>query len=493
MPAKRKSGVLLHISSLWGNTGIGTLGKEAYRFIDFLHRTEQTYWQILPIGPTGFGDSPYQSFSTFAGNPYFIDFELLCKWGYLTEDVYSSIDWGIDLTSVDYGKLYENRKTVFGFVEKAFLENRPSDFNEFCQKNDWWLGDYALFCAIKDEYGGSPFLDWEKDIRFHHDDAVNFHKEKLSNGVLYHKMLQYLFFKQWFLLKDYANKNGVQIIGDIPIYVSLDSADVWANSKFFDLNDDLIPKEVAGCPPDDFAENGQLWGNPLYNWSVLKQEKYAWWIKRLECSLQIYDVLRIDHFRGFDSYYCIPYGANTAKKGVWKKGPGIDFFNEIEKVLGKLPIIAEDLGFLTESVYNLLKKSTFPGMKVLQFAYDSRDDEVVHFEEDENKVVYTGTHDNDTILGWTKGANERDVKYAMKLLCAKNSNELVTKMMEKAMSDKANTCILTMQDLLMLDGSARMNIPSTLGGNWCWRMKGEEQLFGIEKYLNKITHAYDRI
>ena len=391
----RASGILMHISSLPGPGGIGTLGSQAYAFVDRLADAKQTYWQILPICPTSYGDSPYQSFSTYAGNPYFIDLELLQKDGLLSEDDWKHTHWADDERFVDYGVLYIERHKLLRNVHKKFEKNLPGDFDSFCENNAFWLDDYALFMAIKDRHGGISFHKWEEDIRERNPESVANWTNLCHNDIRYYKMLQYLFFKQWTALKTYANKKGIRIIGDLPIYVSSDSSDVWATPEIFDT------KEVAGCPPDAFAADGQLWGNPVYKWDVLKAQNYKWWITRLTYNLAIYDVLRIDHFRGFESYYCIPSQDTTAKNGVWKKGPGLELFTEFKKQSGEAAVIAEDLGFLTDEVKQMRKDSGYPGMKVLQFAFDSREENDYlpeHYTHD--SVVYIGTHDNDTLLGW---------------------------------------------------------------------------------------------
>lgn len=465
----RTSGVLMHISSLPGNYGIGTFGENAYSFVDLLYESGQTYWQILPLCPTSYGDSPYQSFSTFAGNPYFIDLETLEKQGYLKADEYKDIVWGEDESEVDYGKLYTERHKVFKKVQKHFFENLPSDYNEFCIKNAFWLDDFALFMAIKDSYNGKSSQEWDDDIRRREKKALQECKEKQAVRISYYKMLQYLFFEQWHKLKSYANKKGIKFIGDLPIYVALDSSDVWSSPDQFMLDDDMRPIEVAGCPPDAFSKDGQLWGNPLYNWDFMKNDNYSWWVKRLEECLKLYDIVRIDHFRGFDSYYCIPGESNTAKIGVWRKGPGMDLFRTFKAALGKVPIIAEDLGFLTPSVKRLLKQSTFPGMKILQFAFDSKEEsDYLPHNYTHNCVVYTGTHDNDTVLGWQKSAKRADVRFAKKYMnCRREFNWAMN---ITALSSVADTAILTMQDIIGLGSEARMNIPSTVGGNWKWRV-----------------------
>lgn len=490
---KRANGVLMHISSLPGATGIGTMGRNAYEFADYLKKSGQKYWQILPICPTSYGDSPYQSFSTFAGNPYFIDFDFLAEQGYVQKSDYESVNWGGSEQYVDYGTLYIERHKVFAVIQKNFSRNIPADFEQFCAENSFWLEDYALFMAIKDAHGGIAFDFWEEDIRCRKPEAVESWKKKSAERMQYYKMLQYFFYKQWFALKSYVNGLGIEIIGDIPIYVAADSSDVWSNPAQFCLDENYKPVEVAGCPPDGFSADGQLWGNPVYNWDYMKQTGYAWWKKRLEKSLAIYDVLRIDHFRGFDSFYCIPYGSKDAKVGVWRKGPGMDLFHSLKEQFGEIPVIAEDLGFLTDSVKQLLKDSGFPGMKVLQFAFDSREEsDYIPYKYTNNCIVYTGTHDNDTILGWTETASRTDVESAKEYLRVKENRDVVKEMMIAAMSSVANTSILTMQDLIGLGKEARMNIPSTVGNNWKWRATKNQFTEEISSFLLHYTKLYGR-
>lgn len=489
---KRASGVLMHISSLPGNTGIGTLGKCAYDFVDYLSNAGQTYWQILPICPTGYGDSPYQSFSTCAGNPYFIDFDLLVEEGYLNYSDFELIDWGKYQNRVDYGLLYQKRRKVFEIVEKKFQKNIPEDFNSFCAENADWLDDYALFMTIKDSFGGGALASWTDDLRLRKPEAIDSFTAQNKKQIFYYKMLQYFFFVQWKRLKDYANSKNIKIVGDLPIYVSADSVDVWAFPENFALDENLRPVEVAGCPPDGFSATGQLWGNPVYNWAHLKETGYAWWKRRLEQSFKTYDVIRIDHFRGFEAYYCIPADAKTAANGVWRKGPDIDLFNVLD--LKDKAIIAEDLGFLTEEVRTMLKASGFPGMKVLEFAFDSRDEnDYLPENYTENSVVYTGTHDNDTILGWTHSAPASDVENALKYFSLESTNGLCRAMMNAALESKSNTCILTMQDILGKDSDARMNTPSTLGMNWQWRATGTELAGADWKWLKQMTEKSGRL
>ncbi len=488
---KRASGVLMHISSLPGCFGIGTLGKNAFRFVDYLVSMGQSYWQILPLNPISEKgcNSPYQSCSAFAGNELFIDLEVLCDWGYLKPEDYEGINYGNE-TKVDYSALYKSRQSAFLKLYKNFCKDIPKDFYEFCKENSAWLQDYALFMAIKEQSGDKEFYLWSSGIRHKCEKSLKRWEKCCEKTVLYHKMLQYFFFKQWYALKEYANKNGIKIIGDAPIYVSLDSADVWANPHLFMLNSELLPTVVAGCPPDSFSKNGQLWGNPTYDWEELKKQGYYWWIERIRHCLKLYDVVRIDHFRGFESYYCVPYTAKNAKAGCWQKGPGMDFINALKEELPDAAIIAEDLGFLTESVKELLSTSGFYGMKVLQFAFDSREsNDYLPYKYKENSVVYTGTHDNDTILGWEKYAKKEDVQYAKKYLRTENLSE---GMMAAALASNSNLCILTMQDILLLGASARMNIPGTKDGNWQWRCT-EEQLSHVSKFLKDNTKLYGRM
>ena len=489
----RASGVLMHISSLPSDSGIGTLGRNAYSFVNFLKASGQRYWQILPVCPTGFGASPYQSYSSFAGNPFFIDLEMLVNWGLLKKEDYEDIDWGEDSSQVDFEKVEAGREIVFKKVFENFKIRIPEDFYRFCEKSAVWLEDYALFMAVKDAHFGAAFSEWDDSIRRREKGAVKLWSEREKDRILYHKMLQYLFFKQWTALKKYANSKGVYIIGDLPIYVSADSADVWANPKQFALDSDFKPIEVAGCPPDAFSEDGQLWGNPVYNWKYMRRDKYRFWIRRLKMSLCTYDVVRIDHFRGFEAYYCIPNGAENAKIGVWKKGPGMELFNAFKKALGELPIIAEDLGFLTDEVRELLKESGFPGMKVLQFAFDGGESDYMPHNHTKNSVVYTGTHDNDTLNGWIASSSGVTIEGAMRYLGVSSPAALREKMMIAALSSVADTAILTMQDLIGLSSEARMNTPSTLGTNWKWRALNEQISPAASGFLLYYTKLYHRM
>ena len=490
----RTSGVLMHISSLPGNTGIGTLGKEAYKFVDFLKAAGQTYWQVLPLCPTSYGDSPYQSFSTFAGNPYFIDFNLLCNDGLLNEEDFISIDWGKNPEKVDFEKVYENR---FSVLKKAYeeIDKNSSDYKIFCEDNAFWLNDFALYMAIKEKNNGKAWNEWETDIKLRKKSVLNSLKIELKDEIEFQKTVQYFFFVQWNKLKAYANTNGIKIIGDIPIYVAADSADVWANPKQFLLDEDCNPIEVAGCPPDAFTDDGQLWGNPLYDWDYMKKDGYSWWKKRIEHQYKMCDVIRIDHFRGFESYYCIPADSKTAKIGEWRKGPGIEFFREIERDLGKKNIIAEDLGFLTPAVKKMLKQSKYPGMKVLQFAFDTdeENDYLLH-NFTKNSIAYAGTHDNDTIIGFmTETAPRKTRKRAKEYLRLTRREGYNWGFMKAVWSSNSDTAIVTMQDLLGLGNEARMNFPSTTKNNWQWRAKSDYISEELAEKLRYYTALYQRL
>lgn len=490
----RTSGVLMPISSIPSPYGIGTMGKQARKFVDFLVKGGQKYWQILPICPTSYGDSPYQSFSSFAGNPYFIDLEYLCKDKLLTKKECESFQWGSNPKYVDYGIMYESRYALLRKVYARFTKKEPQDFEKFCENEKQWLDDYALFMALKDANGGQAWSNWDKSLRLREKKAMEEATEKYSEEIRFYKMLQYLFYQQWNALKAYANEAGIEIIGDVPIYVAGDSADVWANPDQFYLDENLEPIEVAGCPPDAFSDDGQLWGNPLFRWDVMKKDGYTWWTRRIKAMSELYDIIRIDHFRGFDSFYAIPAKDDTAKNGQWKQGPGMDLFCELEKKLGKLPIIVEDLGFLTPSVHKLLKDSGFPGMKVIQFAFDSREEsDYLPHTYTNHCVVYTGTHDNDTVMGWMKTAPKASVKYAKKYLNLTKEEGYNWGMMRAAWSSVADMAIVPMQDILGLGSEARINTPSTLGNNWKWRATPEQIDAKVAKKLYHYMQMYGRV
>ena len=492
----RKAGILMPITSLPSPYGIGTMGEAAREFVRFLHKAGQSYWQILPICPTSYGDSPYQSFSSYAGNPYMIDLDELSEAGLLEKDEYKNIDWGSNPEKADYGLLYKKRFGVLRKAAKTAEEKYQTELTEFRKENHKWLSDYALFMAIKDEQNGVSWLEWPEILRKRDNKALAVEREKLKDEIKFWECVQFLFFTQWKKLQAYANENGIKIIGDIPIYVSSDSADVWANPEQFQLDDNLMPISVAGCPPDGFSADGQLWGNPLFNWKVMKEQDYNWWVDRIAYQTQIYDMLRIDHFRGFDAYYSIPYGDKTARNGEWKEGPGIDLFNVIKEKLGELPIIAEDLGFLTDSVRKLLKDTGFPGMKVLEFAFDSRDTESGYLPHlyPKNCVVYAGTHDNETILGWIDEISEEDAEYAKKYMRLSEAEGYHWGMMRTAWASVADTAIMQMQDILGLGKDARMNTPSTLSDkNWSWRCLPGVYNDTLADVLHQEMKLYGRI
>ena len=491
----RRNGMLLPIASLPSPYGIGGFSKEAYEFIDLLEETGQKLWQILPLGPTSYGDSPYQSFSTFAGNPYFIDLDTLVEKGWLTKEACEASDYGDNESYIDYGRIYNSR---FVLLKQAFLNSdvlSDEKFAEFCKANQHWLPDYALYMALKNQNDGKSWIEWEEEIRLRKPEAVEYYKKELEEECNFYEFLQYEFHEQWTKVKEYAHEKGIQIVGDVPIYVAFDSADTWANPELFQLDEKNLPLGVAGCPPDAFSATGQLWGNPLYNWAYHKKTGYDWWLKRIAYCFDLYDIVRIDHFRGFDEYYSIPYGDETAVNGHWEKGPGMDLFNTVKEKLGELDIIAEDLGFLTESVFQLLKDSGYPGMKVLQFAFDpSEDSDYLTYKYQRNCVVYTGTHDNDTTAGWFEKLSDGDREVALRYM-----NSFYTPKEEQhwdlialAMRSTADTCIIPVQDFLGLGSEARINMPSTLGDNWKWRMTKGAFSEELKEKIRRMTKLYGR-
>lgn len=471
------------------------MGKAAYDFVDFLKRTGQQIWQVLPLNPTGYGDSPYASYSSFAGNPYLIDLDMLAEDGLLLPEEYENLEWFEEPDRVDFGKQYNQRYTVLDKAVKRFLKKPDTEYAEFAEDNAGWLEDYALFMALKDANNGKPWLEWDEKYRQYDPLKANEWKEEHKERMDYYKVLQYLFFKQWNALRKYANKEGIEIMGDLPIYVSADSVDAWSNPELFVLDKDGKPSLVAGCPPDGFSADGQLWGNPIYDWNYHKESGYDWWAKRIDHTTNMFDILRIDHFRGFDSYYAIPYGAKTARNGNWMKGPGLELFTTLEEKLGKRNIVAEDLGYLTDSVKQLLEDTGFPGMKILEFAFDSRDDsgsEYLPYNYPKNSIAYAGTHDNDTIRGWFESISDEDRKYAQDFMDAYNPDEYNWEMIRTVMASPADTAIVQAQDLLNLDSSARMNTPGKVGGNWTWRLLPNWNSDDIEGALKWLTSLYGR-
>ena len=468
----RSSGVLMPISSLPSPCGIGTFGKVAYEFVDFLKASGQKFWQILPIGPTGYGDSPYSSFSTRAGNPYFIDPEILLEQGLVTENDLSSPDWGSCAETADYGMLYRSRPVL---LKKAFESGKKklaARLDGFRSENPW-VEDYSLFMALKAHFGMKGWSDWPDDgIRLCRRDSVEKYRHLLAKETDFYSFTQMLFFDQWRSLKNYANENGILILGDIPIYTALDSVEVWAEPDQFLLDADRRPTFVAGVPPDAFTADGQLWGNPIYDWSGMKSDGYAWWKERLESTVRLYDAVRFDHFRGLDSYWAIPAGDSTAVNGRWLPGPGKDLVKIMKEDFPETIFIAEDLGYLTDSVAELVKYSGFPGMKILEFAFDGHGDSIYLPEKcTENSVCYLGTHDNDTVLGWLSGLSKADREYAADYMNIKAEEGWNWGMIRTGMNTRSKLFIVQMQDILELDGKARMNYPSKSKGYWRWRMK----------------------
>lgn len=491
----RGAGILLPVTSLPSPYGVGTLGKAARDFVDFLCKSGQTYWQILPICPTGYGDSPYQSVSSYAGNPYMIDLDELSEAGLLKPEEYQEIHWGDDERKVDYALLYNNRFEVLRMAAGRIEGRLYEQFEAFCGEQKDWLEDYALYMAIKSKEEGRPWQQWPDEVRLRKPEALEALKNELQSEVLFWKQVQFLFFEQWAKLKAYANEHHIKIIGDLPIYVSEDSSDVWSNPKQFWLDENLTPVKVAGVPPDAYSEDGQLWGNPIYNWEYMKQDGYSWWIRRIAYQSKIYDVLRFDHFRGFDQYYAVPYGEKTARGGEWLDGPGIDFFRTIEASLGKLPAIAEDLGYLTSSVLKLLEDTGFPGMKVLVFAFDSRDTGFGYKPHcyTRNCVVYTGTHDNDTVLGWFETALPEDIKKTIAYFGLTEAEGYGKGLIRAAWASVADTAIIPFADLLGQGSEGRINTPSTTGDNWTYRCMAQDFTEDMAKELREAMELYERI
>ena len=489
----RTSGILMPIFSLPSPYGIGSLGAEAFNFVDFLYKAGQSRWQILPLNPTNYGDSPYQSFSSFAGNPYFIDIDLLILEGLLTEAEANSFDFGDDPHKIDYGKLYDNRIPL---LKIAFSRFKPDNsYKEFCDKNAWWLYEYSLFMALKNSHKDKSWTEWEKPLIMREEAALEKAKHDFAETMEFYRFVQYEFSLQWRRLKSYANKKGIKIIGDIPIYVAYDSAECWSMPEMFLLDKNKKPTAVAGCPPDAFSEDGQLWGNPLYNWAYMKKDGYGWWKQRIGYALELYDIVRIDHFRGFESFYSIPFGDTDAKGGKWVKGPDMDLFRELKKEFGEdMPIIAEDLGLLTPEVTKMLESSGFPGMKVLQFAFDggSENDYLPHNHR-KNSVIYTGTHDNNTIMGWTEESEKETVETARKYMHVDDREGFNWAMMRTALMSVADTSILMMQDFIGLGEEARINQPSTIGGNWQWRIAKGCLNDWLAEIIRENTALYGRL
>ena len=494
---ERSSGILFHPTSLPGKYGIGTLGKEAYAFIDFLKKSRQKLWQIFPLGPTGYGDSPYQSFSSFAGNPYLIDFDLLIEAHLLSEEDLRDVFFGDNEEYIDYGAIYNQK---YPLLRKAYENFKSSDNHEmkenlehFKRENASWLNDYSLYISLKNHFNGLPWNEWAHDIKNREHGAMEHYRNELADDIEYHNFIQFLFFKQWGDVKRYANENGIKIIGDIPIFVAADSSDAWANPEIFLFDEERKPVKVAGVPPDDFSAPGQLWGNPLYNWQKLKETNYSWWVERVRANLSTCDIIRIDHFRGFEAYWAVPYGDDTAINGQWEPGPGIDLFNAIKSQLGELPIIAEDLGLMTQGVIDLREATGFPGMKILGFAFDSgEENDYLPHTYTKNCVVYTGTHDNDTLIGWFQKAKEEDRQFARDYLNSRSDDEIHWDAIRGAWSSVASMAISPVQDFLGLGSEARINTPGVAAGNWQWRLRHGVLTDELAERIAKLTRVYSR-
>ena len=497
----RTSGVLLSVTSLPSKYGIGCFDQAAYDFVDWLEKAGQTYWQILPLGATshdGAFDSPYQAYSAFAGSPYFISLDALVEEGVLTKEECEAASFGNDPQHVDYQALYENRLPLLHKAYERSAIHLNGDYLAFCRENFWWLDDYALFMAVKDFFGGASWQQWPNDIRMHYGFALDYYREKLYFDVEFQKYLQFKFYEQWSKLKQYANEKHIQIVGDMPIYVSADGSDIWAQPEMFQLDENNKPTRIAGCPPDGFSADGQVWGNPLYRWDYHRNTGYHWWVTRMWYSFKLYDVVRIDHFRAFDEYFSIPTETMSAKDGRWEIGPGMELFHTLRNALGERGVIAEDLGTLTDGVRKLVRDSGYPNMKVLQFAFDKADiggaNDYLPHNYNQNCVVYTGTHDNETINGWFLGLSKEDKDFVRDYL---GDHETANKWMYKrlvatAMGSPANMCVIPVQDWLGMDNSCRMYMPGTVDANWSWRLLPGQVTDELAEEVLIITKRFGR-
>lgn len=488
----RRSGILMHITSLPGPWGVGSMGRYAYAFVDFLKAAGQKAWQILPVNPTGYGDSPYQSCSAFAGNPYLIDLDGLAEQGLLNREELEAVCWGSDETRVDYGVLYTHRQNLLRLAYERAVPD--AGFDAFCRDNSSWLSDFTLYMALKEQHQGQPWYLWENPLKTRQPDALWQARQALKEDIRFHSYVQYLFCRQWQALKAYANQKGIDIIGDVPIYVPLDSVDVWSNPELFQLDRLLIPEVVAGCPPDAFSEEGQLWGNPLYAWQTHANDGYSWWLRRLAAAGELYDAVRLDHFRGFEAYWAVPYGEVTAKNGRWIKGPGMDFFKAVRRALPDLKLIAEDLGFLTPEVSDLREAVGVPGMKVLQFAFEPGEPSAyLPHNHIANSVCYTGTHDNMPVNQWLESADADIMEYAAAYMHLTREEGFVWGVIRTALSSVSDLCIIQLQDCLELGEEARMNFPGTrTDRNWTWRARADHLRDDLAKKLYHLVRRYGR-
>lgn len=498
---KRQAGILMPVSALPSDYGIGCFSKEAYEFADLLAESGQSVWQILPLCPTSYGDSPYQSPCSFAGNPYFIDPATLVTEGLLTSSECESLNGeGDSPDRIDYGRLYETRYRLLRAAYERFKDReKPTEYSVFITENAYWLYDYALYTAIKTHLGGAPLSAWSEDIRRREPSALSEYRKRLASDIDFHIFLQFKFFSQWKALKSYANQKGISILGDLPIYVSADSSDLWVDPTLFELDESGRPLSVAGCPPDVFSPLGQLWGNPLYNWRAHRESGYSWWKRRVFHAFEMYDILRIDHFRGFEAYYSVPYGAEDARQGHWERGVGHELFAEIKKSLGKREIIAEDLGYITDGVRNLVKDQGFSGMKILQFGFNGGDgdfsSEYLPHNYCEKSVVYTGTHDNPTLSEWLENLSEGSEQMLREYICdfTTPTKELSDKLISLAMQSVSELCIIPLQDYLCIGHEGRMNTPSSASGNWVWRVKKENISKNLSMRVKYLTNIGGRL
>ena len=490
---KRGAGLLLPISSLPSPYGIGTLGKEAYKFVDYLVEAGQKYWQVLPVGPTSYGDSPYQSFSAFAGNPYFIDLDYLVEEGLITKSQIKKFPWGDNAEYVDYATVYNSR---FEILRMAFENSNYANedaYRQFEQENSYWLDDYSLYMAVKFRFDNNEWATWDYDIKARQPEAIDRYRNELSGDIAFWKFCQYKFFEQWNNLRKYANEQGVEMIGDIPIYVAMDSADVWAHKELFELDEDFKQVNVAGVPPDAFSEDGQLWGNPLYNWPEMERQGFEWWKQRMASNSKLYDYIRIDHFIGVVNYYSIKADCNNAKEGVWREGPGKKLTDAIDSAIGDTKIIAEDLGVVSPAVRELLAKTGYPGMNIIEFAFDgSPDNSHLPHNYKPNSLVYGGTHDNETVAGFFNAKKASELKYAYEYLGVDNKNDIPAAVLRAAYASVSAIAIFQIQDILEIGNESRMNTPSTVGDNWKWRLTKGALTKKKAKELKRLAEFYAR-